>query len=201
MILPTGQSACYDQYGQSITCSGSGQDADRQVTSLPNPRFIPSSTGFIEDSLTGLFWYPQANAFDFPLTLAEALDAVRDLNQSQTLGRSDWRVPSRCELRSVLSHDQKNPALPAGHPFIHVFLGRYWTNTSFAGLSDHAWYVHLEGARVFYERKDRYCLVWPVAGPSSRFCLNKNCDHGQKQVNPQADSLEDPPGLCLKANR
>lgn len=164
LILPTGQTSCYDQRGAVVPCLGSGQDADRPNINLSDFRFITTNDGPIKDSLTGILWYPKANAHDFPLTFAEALDAVMDMNKSAVMGRKDWRVPTRPELRSILSHGNKNPALPKGHPFTHVFLGRYWTATTFAGLPDHAWYVHLEGARVFYERKDRYCLVWPVAG-------------------------------------
>lgn len=166
-VLPTGLTTCYDQQGKGISCPGSGQDADRPAAHLFTSRFTIVSSGLVQDNLTGLLWYPQVNAHDFPLTFAEAQDAVMAMNQSKTLGRSDWRVPARSELRSILSHGHKNPALPMDHPFTHVFLGRYWTSTDFSGLPDHAWYVHLEGARVFYERKDRYCLVWPVAGNSS----------------------------------
>jgi hypothetical protein len=122
--------------------------------------------GPVRDGLTGLVWHPSADLLGYPVSFPEALEAVRGLARKAALGRADWRLPNRRELRSLLCHGAKNPALPAGHPFTNVFLGRYWTSSTFAGAPAHAWYVHLEGARVFYERKDRYCLVWPVCGDS-----------------------------------
>jgi hypothetical protein len=114
-----------------------------------------------------LCWLPSADAAGYPVSWEEGLAVVRDMNRDAAHGRSDWRMPNRRELRSLLSHGAKNPALPANHPFTDVFSGRYWTSSSFAGMPRHAWYVHLEGARVFYERKDRYCLLWPDCGHSS----------------------------------
>ncbi|GAB1410470.1 hypothetical protein MASR1M90_16240 [Desulfovibrionales bacterium] len=165
--MPTGLVSCYDMDGAGVACDGTGQDADRPLSVLPEPRFVVTSDGPVRDQRTGLLWYPSANVFVFPLSFAESIQAVQELNQAQALGRTDWRLPTRQELRSLVSHGAKNPALPSGHPFADVFLGRYWTSTPFAGLPGHAWYVHLEGARVFYERTDRYCLAWPVAGTTS----------------------------------
>ena len=33
-------------------------------------------------------------------------------------------------------------------------------------LVEYAWYIHMEGARIFYVGKDQSCLVWPVRGKS-----------------------------------
>jgi hypothetical protein len=45
-----------------------------------------------------------------------------------------------------------------------VFLGWYWTNTTAVINPAYAWYVHMEGGRMFYGRKTELWLVWPVAG-------------------------------------
>ncbi|MFP4624681.1 MAG: DUF1566 domain-containing protein, partial [Gemmatimonadota bacterium] len=78
-------------------------------------------------------------------------------------GRRDWRLPNRRELRSLISHQARDPALPRPHPFTDVFLGWYWTSTTAAIHTAYAWYVHLEGGRMFYGRKTEFRLVWPVA--------------------------------------
>jgi hypothetical protein len=63
-----------------------------------------------------------------------------------------------------LDFETRKPALPADHPFENVFLGWYWTSTSAAINPAYAWYIHMEGARMFFGRKDQYYLVWPVCG-------------------------------------
>lgn len=167
LVLPTGDGGCYDTAGSPVPCAGSGQDGDGRGPDRPaSPRFEPAPGGAVRDTLTGLFWHPAADLTGYPVTFGEALAAVRDLDRAAAPDHAGWRLPNRRELRSLLRHDAKNPALPAGHPFTGVFLGRYWTSSTFAGAPAHAWYVHLEGGRVFYERKDRYCLVWPVRGQS-----------------------------------
>ncbi len=163
-ILATGQTLCYDQAGRVVPCAGTGQDGEfRFGRPWPLPRFVVQG-GTVVDRLTGLVWSRDANPPGFPLTWPEALEAVARLNADGYAGHADWRLPNRRELRSLMSLAAKNPALPAGHPFQNVFLGWYWSSTSAAMDPAYAWYVHLEGARMFYGRKDQYYLVWPVRG-------------------------------------
>ncbi|EFL51432.1 protein of unknown function DUF1566 [Solidesulfovibrio fructosivorans JJ]] len=95
---------------------------------------------------------------------AEALAFAAGWARDGRFGRTDWRLPNRRELRSLLSYGAARPALPPGHPFQNVFLGWYWTSTTAAPAPGYAWYVHMEGGRMFYGRKDQDCLCWPVAG-------------------------------------
>jgi hypothetical protein len=89
------------------------------------------------------------------------------MNREGLHGRSDWRMPNRRELRSLIDHGQSRPALPAGHPFREVFLGWVWSSTTKAGQPGYAWNTHLEGGRTFYSRKDEERLLWPVRGESA----------------------------------
>lgn len=127
-------------------------------------RFRLAGQDVVEDSATGLLWTRSANALGAPLGWAEAFAAVAELNRQNFLGFSDWRMPNRAELRSLVDHGRKQPALPAGHLFREVFLGWYWTSTSKAGQESYAWNLHLEGGRLFYSRKDEFRLLWPVRG-------------------------------------
>jgi hypothetical protein len=164
--LQTDQERCCDGQGREIPCSGSGQDGEfRSGLAWPEPRFLTHDR-IVEDRLTGLFWSRDANPGGYPLTWAEALAAIAALNRSGELGFSDWRLPNRRELRSLISHQASRPALPSGHPFLNVFLGWYWTSSSAAINPAYAWYLHLEGARMFYGRKDQCYLYWPVRGES-----------------------------------
>jgi len=119
------------------------------------------------DRLTGLVWSRDANIAEYPMTWSEALAFVATLNQDRFMGFADWRLPNRRELLSLMSRQTRKPSLPVDHPFIHVFQNWYWTSTSAAPSPAHAWYVHLEGARLFYGGKDQSYMVWPVRGNSA----------------------------------
>jgi len=160
----TGQTGCYDIDGKVVPCEDSGQDGEFQSgTPWPQERFVVADE-LVLDQLTGLLWLRNANPAKFPVTWQEALDYISRMNEEKMAGHTDWCLPNRRELRSLLAFDTRKPALPAGHPFENVFLGWYWTSTSAAIHSGYAWYVHMEGARMFYGRKDQYYLFWPVCG-------------------------------------
>ena len=160
----TGQTTCHDAGGRVIDCAGSGQDAElRNGLPWPAPRFEVLES-VVLDRLTGLLWTRDANMAEFPLTWQEGLDFSSKMNRDNVLGYSDWRLPNRRELRSLMSHQTRKPALPDGHPFINVFSGWYWTSTTAAINTAYAWYIHMEGARMFYGHKEQFFLLWPVRG-------------------------------------
>ena len=162
--LTSGQRTCHGDDGREIPCAGSGQDASFGVgIRWPEPRFEVADDA-VTDRLTGLVWCRDASLAEFPLTWQEALDFVAAMNREQRFGRRDWRVPNRRELRSLLSLQTRLPALPEGHPFTQVFNGWYWTATTAAIAPAHAWYVALDGARMFYGGKDQSFMLWPTAG-------------------------------------
>lgn len=165
--LWTGQLTCHDVNGKPIDCEQSGQDAEfRRGIPWPLKRF-ECKDRIILDRLTGLQWLRDANYAEFPLTWQEALDFVHEMNQLQYLGFNDWRVPNRRELRSLVDLQSENPALPKDYPFENLFQSWYWTSTSAVINPAYAWYVHMEGARMFYGGKDQSYFLWPVRGKSS----------------------------------
>lgn len=163
-LLHTGQILCYDGQGTAIPCPGSGQDGEfRLGRPWPQPRFSPAHET-VCDHLTGFTWSRDANLGEFPMPWQEALAFIAGLNRQKWAGFDDWRLPNRRELRSLMSYQTKKPSLPEGHPFTNLFLGWYWTSTTAAIHPAYAWCIHLEGARMFYGRKDQYSLFWPVRG-------------------------------------
>ncbi len=133
----------------------------------------------IHDLATGLIWSCNASLSEFPLAWDEAFEFVKTLNQSEFGGFTDWKMPNRRELFSLLSHTTINPSLPAQHPFEGVFPGYYWTSTSCARLPDQAWYIHLGGARVFKGMKYNAYMVWPVRHVGG--AVNPPFQTGQRQ--------------------
>ncbi len=162
----TGQHRCYDVRGREIPCQGSGQDAELAPgTPWPQPRFLSRELTTV-DRLTGLEWLRDANLPEWPMPWNEALRWVARANDRSLAGRIDWRLPNRRELRSLISHQARDPALPEGHPFRNVYLSWYWSSTSAARNPAYAWYVHMEGGRMFFGRKTEDHLVWPCRGRS-----------------------------------
>lgn len=165
--LQTGQTKCYDALGNEISCAGTGQDAESSKgITWPAQRF-EAKLDIVYDRLTGLFWPINTDVAEFLFTWEEALDFVEGMNLVSAYGFTDWRLPNRRELRSLIGHQTSKPPLPAGHPFLNVFLGWYWTSTTAAISPAYAWYIHMEGGRMFYGRKDERYLAWPVRGENS----------------------------------
>jgi hypothetical protein len=160
--LATGQKTCHDTSGQEILCTGTGQDAEHNKGDpWPAPRFKRQEETVL-DRLTGLVWTENANLAEFPVTWQEALNFVHHMNQEEAFGYADWRLPNRRELRSLISFQTKRPALPEGHVFKNVVLSWYWTSTTASINRAYAWYIHMEGGRMFYGGKAESFLFWPV---------------------------------------
>ena len=177
VLLSTGQTRCYDSSGREIPCRGTGQDAELRPGTSVAPRFEEEGL-LVRDRLTGLVWPKNAGLFELPMDWEEALQAVRELNRKGFLRASDWRLPNRRELRSLVHYEAMNPVLPPDHPFENVFHGWYWTSTTAAIAPSYAWNVHFGGGRMFYSAKTDSRMVWPVRGRSrlwatgARMCYN-----------------------------
>lgn len=124
-------------------------------------RFKEKGNGIV-DHWTNLMWSKDANVAEVPLLWEEALEFIKTINITKYGGYSDWRLPNRRELFSLISHNHANPSLPEKHMFINVFSGYYWTSTTCVRLPRQAWYVHLGGGRVVKGMKQGASLVWPV---------------------------------------
>jgi hypothetical protein len=165
----TGQTTCYDTSGNVISCTGTGQDGDKQAgVAWPSPRFTDNNNGTVTDNLTGLVWLKNANCFGRRIWK----DALGDVNTlaSGKCGLSDgskagdWRLPNIKELRSLIDYSKNGPALPQGHPFSNVQSDWYWSSTTCAANTGHACLVNMSNGSRYHDTKDfgHYHYVWPV---------------------------------------
>ncbi|MDY0376779.1 MAG: DUF1566 domain-containing protein [Desulfobacterium sp.] len=179
-LFQTDQIQCYDAKGQIIPCTGTGQDGDtRKGKAWPKPRFIEHKK-IVTDRLTNLIWARDAGLSDFPLSWPEAFGFVKQMNAAGQYGLNQWRLPSRSELFSLISHDRVNPAIVQSDLFFNIFNGYYWTATPCARYSDQAWYVHLGGGRVVKGMIHGSYMVWPVHDSTPQ-----NDKPGKNKVSPQ----------------
>ena len=134
-------------------------------TAATCPRFIvltSMNSEAVLDRETGLVWEKTPSAS--PLGWFNASFHCLTLN---TGGRTGWRLPALPELLSLMDRSQKNPALPAGHPFT-VTLSFYWSATSMASAPTNAFNVNVGSGSVGAFGKanpdDISDLAWCVRG-------------------------------------
>jgi hypothetical protein len=177
---------------------GNRDDGELQMgVAWPDPRFTDNGDGTATDNLTGLVWTEEANCFG-TRTWDDALSDCNNLADGQcglTDGSSpgDWRLPNVRELQSLIDYGNYNPALPSGHPFINQQANYYWSSTTDAYGTSHAWGVYFNYGFVGYYGKSLSYYVRAVrdafeAGPP-------NCGDGVIQWK-QGETCDPPGSIC-----
>jgi hypothetical protein len=130
----------------------------------PSPRFKDNGDETITDNLTGLMWAKDANMADGTKTWSEAIAYANTLSLGTSCGtpQTDWRLPNRNELNSLIDYSNSSPALPSGHPFLNVQSSYYWSSTTSASNNSYAWLVNMGYGYVGNIYKTSYYSVWPV---------------------------------------
>jgi hypothetical protein len=185
VLLDTDQRDCFDAHGRPVPCAGSGQDGEAQAPGPSAAERFQLEDDAVRDRLTGLIWAADAALSQFPMHFEEARAWLARLNAGRPAGRPPWRLPDRRQLFSLVSHQQINPALPAGHPFRNVFPGYYWTGTLCARRPEQAWTVHLGGGRVQPGMQHASYMVWPVRAPNPPEIPNSD------RITPDAEVFHD----------
>lgn len=136
-ILPdTGQTTCYNDTAE-MTCPQPGEDFYGQDANYigVQPSYADGGDGTVADMVTGLVWQKLDDGV--LRTWTEAETYCLDLSLGE---RTDWRLPSRKELLSIVDAGRRYPAL---NPVFECSsaISEYWTGTSYAGDIDKRWYV------------------------------------------------------------
>lgn len=155
------------QTGQTVSYHP-GDDGDlRKGASWPFPRFQKNSDGTITDTLTGLMWEVNGKkGFNWK-------DAIGYCKNLRLGGYSDWRMPNRNELLSLISYGLDIYTLSAAawlnKQGFDISNSEYWTSTTkvfyrYPSIdpnikfleTDQAWYVNMNYS--FDEYYDTYFL-------------------------------------------
>jgi hypothetical protein len=170
-VAKTGQTTSYR----------TGDDGDYQLgVASPSPRFRDNGDGTVRDGLTGLMWAKDANMAGAMKWYA-AIDYANDLSLGEGKGgkpRTDWRLPNRNELLSLVDVSKYNPAIPSSGEYyfknVEVEDDSYWTSTQ--AVANHicgpdfcyAWVVNMYNGDVDEDitstTQGDTNYVWPVRG-------------------------------------
>jgi hypothetical protein len=120
----------------------------------PFDHLVINHDGTITDRSTGLMWQTETKCYTS--TWKEALSYCDQLTLA---GFSDWRLPSREELRSIVDYFKYGASI--FDDFNDKAYGFYWSSTSVANDTDFAWGIRFNGG--FDNRYNKY-LKYSVRG-------------------------------------
>ncbi len=147
------------QTGQT-TFYATGDDGDLEKgLAWPGPRFTDNGDGTVTDNLTGLMWDQNGYRAGTTRTWTEALS---DCNSLSLGGHSDWRLPNRKELNSLVNYEASNPSTWLnGQGFSSVQGSYYLSSTTYAPSTTNAWYVGMNNGMVglFAKTSSTYVLA------------------------------------------
>jgi hypothetical protein len=123
-------------------------------------RFEDRGDGTVLDRQTGLLWLKSGKSTLGAMAWKEAGSFCKGL---QFAGYTDWRLPTKEELASIVDPSNQSPALPIKSPFENVvtFLD-YWTQTDHTSGPGYAWAVNLYYGNKKFLNKKKYAFAWPV---------------------------------------
>lgn len=133
-------------------------------------RFTDNGNGTVTDSNTGLIWQKCSNGLsgtDCSTGTVASDTWVNALSYCEGLslgGRTDWRLPSINELRSIVDTGNYLPAINAG--FFPNTTTRYWSSSVYVSDTTSAWIVDFNHGSVSYNVKSLSTIyVRCVTGP------------------------------------
>ena len=117
----------------------------------PDSRYTNNGDSTITDNQTGLMWKQCSEGLGTTTTACDsgaitthtwqgALQQVQTVNGSGFASHTDWRLPNRNELASLVERSCNGPAINATY-FPDIVSGTFWSSSTYAGDSLHAWGV------------------------------------------------------------
>ncbi|WP_428563776.1 MAG: DUF1566 domain-containing protein [Solidesulfovibrio sp. DCME] len=95
---------------------------------------LTSTTNTVTDLTTGLIWEKTSTAS--AMTWEQALAWCE---KSTTGGISNWHLPNKFELETLVDDSQYNPAIDSS---LSGFAKAYWASTTDPGYGDYAWAIN-----------------------------------------------------------
>lgn len=127
---------------------------------------VINGDGTATDPATGLMWEQKTNDGgpndkENKYTWEGALAWVAGLNAVNFLGYSDWRLPDRNELQTLVNYSRSSPAIVTPLTSDTVS-SSYWSSTTSADDTYRAWRVNFVNGEVTRNTKSYSCYVRAV---------------------------------------
>lgn len=125
---------------------------DEMLPSTADDFVISSDSLTVTDKKTGLMWqFGDSDSFSISQGTRVSSAYCRGLNSQNYAGYSDWRIPNRNELASILDHGKVEyphsnfPGIPSG--------SSYWLLSSSLrpDKTEDSWSVHLYHGSIYYK--------------------------------------------------
>ncbi len=169
----TGQTKCYDNFGE-INCpedenaSFFGQDAHYSGS---HPSYWKNDTNTVTDFNTNLIWQQNTADLDHNGLINNTdtrnwQDAVSYCAGLTFADNSNWRLPTKNELQSIIDYGISEPenAQPTINATFSSQSSGYWSATSFVGNSGFAWMIDFEnGHDQRDEKTNKYYIRCVIA--------------------------------------
>jgi len=163
----TGQTASYQDGDDGYYQKG--------IASVTQRFTLLSGIGCVIDNLTGLMWSQDINIAGETKTWTAAINYCEGLSLG---GYTDWRMPNKNEMKSLIDYSNDTPALPTGHPFTGSKLTSnimYFTSTTKPGdtyygreppivMSDYISLIRLKDGAINDNLKSNSFYIFPVRG-------------------------------------
>ena len=120
------------------------------------------------DKETGLMWTRDANIRGKGMTRADAFKFVEQLNKKKYAGFSDWRLPQKEELETLVNYakakgvKERINELLNEMGFKNVLPGYYWSSTINASNATSGWIVQFWVGYVGIDHESSGDYVWAV---------------------------------------
>ncbi len=179
-VPDTGQTASYaDAPGEDSDYSinpPSYTKQGRNGAALPLDATLEGGWVMTRDNVTGLVWemkrnmdnvnnYDDLHDADNTYTRQDSQDVfIAELNAAKFGGYSDWRMPSRKELRSIVHYDAYDPAIHTTFFPGTIATGYYWSSTIIANDPGDAWSMRFSGGDDYPRNQTESCYVRAVRG-------------------------------------
>ena len=122
----------------------------------PDERYTLHGDGTVTDTATGLQWQrcSLGQSWDGRTCIGSAStytwqQALQQAEDDGFAAYSDWRVPNRKELLSIVAYDRYKPAINS-NVFPTASSDRYWSSSPNVSNSSGAWLVYFDYGSVRY---------------------------------------------------
>jgi hypothetical protein len=176
----TGETTCWDSSGNVIDCAGTGQDGELRRGEKRS--YLDNGNGTISDKRTALMWEKLSDDGsihdkDTTYTWENAFGKIDDLNTAAFAGHSDWRLPNRFELETIVNLAGSRPAVSSVFdsncdPGCNVTTcsctvsDYYWSSSTVAATPVDAWIVYFGDGNIATPAKTNSYWVRAVRGGS-----------------------------------